>query len=199
MTLSVQFYTMLVMVLMGTAVGMNLDLYHRFLGKERYFSWRRALLDVLFWVVQALLIFYFLLHANEGEMRIYVFLALLFGFYFYRLWGREVFMSTVEKVITFVKHLLRICKQIITLTVFKPVKFILKVLVSLGMIGITTLCSIAIGIFRVIIFPLRWLASPIVSLFIRWFPPSLRKSINSKVDLLKKWVKEWRIFKRKGG
>ena len=74
MTLSVQFYTIVSMILMGVWLGVAVDTYGRFMHPNRW-SILLFLSDILFWIVQSLLVFFVLLQVNEGEIRFYIFIA----------------------------------------------------------------------------------------------------------------------------
>ena len=84
MTLTVQFYTMIAMVAMGVWLGVAMDTYSRFFHPSKSKSLWLYANDVVFWLLQGLLIFYVLYVVNEGELRLYVFLALLCGYAAYR-------------------------------------------------------------------------------------------------------------------
>ncbi|MEH7580287.1 spore cortex biosynthesis protein YabQ, partial [Priestia megaterium] len=60
MSLNIQLYTMLAMVSMGSGLGASLDTYRYFVNRSKSRPWFVFVNDVLFWMVQALLIFYVL-------------------------------------------------------------------------------------------------------------------------------------------
>ena len=64
----------------GSLFGATLDTYNRFLNRNARKRWLVFLNDVLFWILQALFIFYILFSVNFGEVRFYIFIALLCGF-----------------------------------------------------------------------------------------------------------------------
>ena len=68
----------------GQFLGAALDTYNRFLKRSERKPWIVFIHDVLFWVIQGLLIFYVLFLVNEGEFRFYLFLALFCGFAAYQ-------------------------------------------------------------------------------------------------------------------
>ncbi|WP_371932604.1 spore cortex biosynthesis protein YabQ [Bacillus carboniphilus] len=72
MTLSVQFYTIIGMVLVGIWLGLILDTYGHLLNRSMISRWVVFFYDLLFWVLQGLIIFYVLLLINEGEVRLYI-------------------------------------------------------------------------------------------------------------------------------
>lgn len=101
MTLTVQFMSMLSMAAMGVWLGAAIDTYSRFVGKRHSFDSRTALLDLSFWAVQAILIFYILYQVNFGEVRIFVFIALLLGYAMYQALFKSFYNHALEGFITF--------------------------------------------------------------------------------------------------
>ena len=77
MSLTTQLATMLAMIGMGSWLGAALDTYNRFLQRQDRTHWIVLINDILFWIVQGLIIFYVLLLVNEGELRFYIFLSIL--------------------------------------------------------------------------------------------------------------------------
>nr|MDH3175632.1 spore cortex biosynthesis protein YabQ [Bacillus pumilus] len=96
MTLTVQFYTMLSMVAMGIWSGASLDTYKLFVNREKTAKWLLIIHDLLFWPVQGLLFFYVLLLTNEGEFRLYIFLAVALGFSMYQALMKQLYMNILK-------------------------------------------------------------------------------------------------------
>lgn len=143
MTLSVQFYTLLVMIGMGSYFGAALDTYNRFLKRSKRKSWIVFINDFLFWVVQGLFIFYVLFLVNEGELRFYSFLALLCGFSAYQALIKGLFTKCLEAVIHFIIVTLGFIKKSIQTLIFHPIKWLAAGIIFL-------LISLAKGIYLVI-------------------------------------------------
>lgn len=129
MSLNVQFYSMIAMVGMGAYLGMALDTYHRFL----YRGTRNRLIafatDILFWVFQALLVFYVLYLVNEGALRFYLLLALLCGYAAYQSLFRTIYKKILELVIQLVISIYRIIVKLIVIFIVKPIKWIIQVII----------------------------------------------------------------------
>lgn len=121
MTLSTQFLTMLSMIGMGALFGVMLDTYQRFLQRPKRKSWIVFINDLLFWIIQALFVFYVLFLANNGELRFYIFIALLCGFAAYQSLLRDIYRKLLELLITAVVAVYRFIKGAIHLLVYKPV------------------------------------------------------------------------------
>ena len=108
MTLSTQFITMLSMIGMGAFFGAALDTYNRFLQRRKRKSWLVFINDILFWLFQGLFIFFILFHVNQGELRFYIFLALLCGFAAYQSILKQLYLKCLEKLISIVIAVFRL-------------------------------------------------------------------------------------------
>src|SRR5262245_25191931 len=96
MTLSTQFLSMLSMIGMGSLFGMMFDTYQRFLNRPKRNHWIVFFNDLLFWIIQALLIFYILFLVNNGELRFYIFIAILCGFAAYQSLLKGTYLKLLE-------------------------------------------------------------------------------------------------------
>lgn len=112
MTLAIQFQTFLAMLAAGSFIAIQLDVYHRLLPQRVRSKWPQAILDLGFWIVQAVLVFYVLFNMNDGELRIYIFIAILFGFWVYWLTFRPVFLQLLEGIITVVDGIYRFIRKV---------------------------------------------------------------------------------------
>src|SRR5919205_1257688 len=101
MTLSTQFLTMLSMIGMGSLFGAMFDTYQRFLNRPKQ---------------KRLIIFYTLFLVNNGELRFYIFIALICGFAAYQSLFKGIYLRLLEFLIQ---------------TIISLVKFIIKVLLSI--------------------------------------------------------------------
>jgi spore cortex biosynthesis protein YabQ len=208
MTLSVQFYTMLAMVGMGSVFGATLDTYNRFLNRKIRRRWLVFLNDVLFWILQALFIFYILFSVNFGEVRFYIFVALLCGFAGYQALLKALYKALLERTIqgciSFYNFLVKMVKNLI----YSPIKWLVLLLVTI-LIGfgkgiwavISALTKAIIAILKIVFTPLLWVVKLISSLI----PKNLKKFVEKLynklagylfpfVKVIKTMVKKW--FKR---
>jgi len=103
MSLTIQFYTMVAMIAMGSFIGASMDTYHRFFKRDQRKIWLAIINDVLFWILEALLLFYILFLVNKGEIRFYIFLALLCGYACYQSLLKGIYLHLLERLIIVVK------------------------------------------------------------------------------------------------
>jgi spore cortex biosynthesis protein YabQ len=156
MTLTTQFYTMLSMIGMGALFGATLDTYNRFLNRSQRRRWLVFLNDLLFWVLQALAIFYILFSVNFGELRFYIFIALLCGFAGYQALLKQGFLHLLEKLILFFISLYNLLVSMVKKLVYSPIKWLVVLLITLVL-------SLAKGLLKTVIFLLKMVYS-----IVRW-------------------------------
>jgi spore cortex biosynthesis protein YabQ len=164
MSLTTQFLTMLTMIGMGSYLGAAVDTYSRFLQRQKRAHWVVFINDILFWVIQGLIVFYVLLSVNEGELRFYIFLALLCGYAAYQSLFRAVYLKMLEFVIqtyvTMYRFVVRTCYYVIV----RPLQFMFQLLLALLMTSgrilfmmANMLYKLVKMILRITFLPIKWL------------------------------------------
>jgi len=190
MTLSTQFITMLVMFSSGLYLGMAIDTFRRF---ERNWKGKHVLtyaLEILFWILQGLVIFYFLFIANQGELRLYIFLSILCGYAAYQSLIRSTYMKFLEVLINWIAATIRFGRRMFILLVYRPIQWVILLIIRLLM-GIW---AILIWLFWVLL-KVIWYPIRLIGRIIWWFIPKnaknyLRKlaGIYSKIkNIILKW------------
>ncbi|WP_174881884.1 spore cortex biosynthesis protein YabQ, partial [Metabacillus niabensis] len=131
MSLTTQFYTMLAMVGMGGWLGAALDTYGRFLKRPLRARWVVFINDLLFWLVQGLILFYLLLLVNEGELRIYIFLAVLCGYAAYQSLLKKIYLQLLELFIQTSLTIYRLFIRAGQLMIVKPIVGTIQLLIAI--------------------------------------------------------------------
>ncbi len=183
------------MVAAGTWLGASIDTYRRFARQPRpSLSWVTVLNDFLFWLIQGLLIFYVLLKVNEGEMRFYIFLALLCGYAAYQAVFQRWYLRILEIGIQTSIAIFRFIRTLILTIFINPIKWLLKLLYSLVIMVISVILSILSFLFRLIVRPIRWLGKLVYKL------SRLDRLVNSikKTKWVKKAVAFWKFIRTRG-
>ncbi|MGP7819519.1 spore cortex biosynthesis protein YabQ [Niallia sp. 01092] len=164
MTLSVQFMTMLAMVGMGLLFGLCLDTYQYFLKRPE----RKRIIvffhDLLFWIFQALLIFYVLFLVNQGEVRVYIALALVLGFAFYQSIVKTPYLRSLKWFISISVQFYHFIVKLLITIVYKPIRSLVLLLVSIMIIlfkGLMALSKFVVTVLRFILkilfMPIKWI------------------------------------------
>lgn len=83
--------------------------------------------DILFWILTGVLILYFIFTYNNGEIRFYMFIAILLGILLYISLISKFFIKTNVTIINFIKM------AIITIftIILMPFKFLLKLIMRI--------------------------------------------------------------------
>ncbi|MEE3955409.1 spore cortex biosynthesis protein YabQ [Peribacillus frigoritolerans] len=193
MTLTIQFYTLLAMIGMGSGFGAALDTYSRFLNRSERKRWIVFIHDFLFWIIQGLLIFYVLFLVNEGEFRLYLFLALLCGFSAYQALFKGFYQRFLEFLIILVIKLARFIANSVHMLIFLPIKWvivsILAIIIGIGKFVLTLLTwagKILLFILNIFWKPLKWILTYIWNLLPVFVTKNVGKFYNKGKGILLK-------------
>lgn len=200
MSLTTQFYTMIAMIAMGSYFGIALDTYKRLFQRSKRKLWFVFLNDILFWILQALIIFYILYIVNNGEIRFYIFLALLCGFAFYQSLLKNFYTRMLEWNIQFTIKTYQFITRLIQVTIIRPivviVTFVFSVFLGFGQFLLRLfkrIVKILWWIIRLIFKPFMYLARLIWKLL----PNSVRIGVSRVLEIIVKlfqWMKH--LFKK---
>jgi spore cortex biosynthesis protein YabQ len=180
MTLSTQFFTLLSMIGMGSLFGAMFDTYQRFLNRPKRKQWIVFFNDLLFWIIQAVIIFYTLFLVNNGELRFYIFLALICGFAAYQSLFKGSYLRLLEFTIKTVIAISRLIRKTFQLLIFKPIlgliQLVIIIIIAIGR-GLLTLVKfiskVLLLIVKIILFPIQ----KILLVFWKLLPKSIKKSV----------------------
>ncbi|RRN68267.1 spore cortex biosynthesis protein YabQ [Peribacillus simplex] len=193
MTLTTQFYTLLAMIGMGSAFGAALDTYSRFLKRSERKRWIVFIHDFLFWIIQGLLIFYVLFLVNEGEFRLYLFLALLCGFSAYQALFKGFYQRFLELLIILVIKLARFITDAVQMLIFLPIKWlivsVIAIIIGLGKFVLALLKwagKILLFILNIFWRPLKWILTYIWNLLPVFVTKNVGKFYNKGKGILLK-------------
>ncbi|MGJ7913668.1 spore cortex biosynthesis protein YabQ [Neobacillus sp. LXY-1] len=206
MTLSTQFLTMISMIGMGSLFGAMFDTYQRFLNRPKRKSWIVFINDLLFWMIQALIIFYALFVVNNGELRFYIFIALICGFAAYQSLLKGTYLQLLELVIKTTLTIARLIRKTFLLFIYKPIvsliQFLLFILLSLGS-GLLTLVKLIYKVVAIVVKLILGIIKKILIILWKLLPKGLKKSVEKLYNktagnfkgignYIIKWVNKWK-------
>lgn len=211
MSLTTQFYTMLTMVGMGGWIGVALDTYGRFLKRPLRARWVVFINDFMFWVVQGLILFYLLLLVNEGELRIYIFLAVLCGYAAYQSLFKQIYLRILEQLIQTSISIYRLIIKVGQVMIVKPIVGLVQLLIVILLGTLNFLWRLIKWAFQFIYSLVKILLAPVrILLRLLWklVPKTIRnfltrnitklaglmKKIKNIISKLKSW---WLRIKKK--
>jgi len=209
MTLSTQFFTMLSMIGMGSLFGAMFDTYQRFLNRPKKKAWIVFINDLLFWIIQALLIFYTLFLVNNGELRFYIFIALVCGFAAYQSLFKGIYLRLLEMVIQFVIAIVKFLKKTFQLLIYKPVVGLIQLVITIGLVLGRGLFTLVKFVFKVLLLLLKIILVPlkkIMLLFWKLLPKGIKKIVEKLYNrtagnfmkirnYINKWINKWKSRK----
>jgi len=172
---------MLSMVGMGTLFGAMFDTYQRFLNRPKRKHWIVFFNDLLFWIIQAIIIFYSLFLVNNGELRFYIFIALVCGFAAYQSLFKGVYLWLLELLISIGVTIYRFLKSTILLLIFKPVVGIARITTFMILLLGRGLFTLVKFIFKVLLFIVKYvILKPFQKLFLviwKLLPKGIKKTV----------------------
>ncbi|KYD00913.1 hypothetical protein B4102_3448 [Heyndrickxia sporothermodurans] len=171
---------MLAMISMGSFFGATLDTYNRFLKRSVRKRWIVFIHDVMFWLLQGLLIFYILFLVNFGEIRFYIFVALVCGFAAYQALMKTTYLKLLETIINITIAIVSFLKDLFTTIIYNPLKWMIILFITI-LVGIGKgSYSLVQFILKMILLMVKILFKPIIWIcktFWRVFPTSVKKYI----------------------
>ncbi|MGE6261263.1 spore cortex biosynthesis protein YabQ [Heyndrickxia sporothermodurans] len=180
MSLATQFYTMLAMISMGSFFGATLDTYNRFLQRGKRKRWIVFINDILFWLLQGLLIFYILFLVNFGEIRFYIFVALVCGFAAYQAIMKTTYLKLLEAIISLTISIVQFLYNLLKTIIYNPIKWLIFLLITIILgIGkgiytlVQTILKVLLLVVKILLKPIIW----IFHIFWRAFPTPVKKYI----------------------
>lgn len=193
MTLDIQIWTMASMMLSGVALGMLYDAYRVVSGEFRFPRWTIPPLDILYWAVGTIAVFRVLYLSNGGEVRLYVFLALMIGVSGYFAFFSGLITAIVRFAAAAVKQGVRWMLRLGDMLLIRPIVALYRLIVAI--LGFFAFLSTFLFKFMLqLLYPLwkfatwagralgaklsRWIGAD------RWLPP-----LKAKVHRLKFWQK----------
>lgn len=174
MTLETQWLTVAVMLLSGLGMGAVFDGYRVVSNELRFPRWWLPVLDVVYWMVSAVMVFRMLYASNNGEVRAYVFLGLAVGVIFYSWLLSKPVIGLVKWLIEAVRALISFIWKLIHVIVVKPILLLykmVKVILGFGSALTIFLLKIVVQLVRPIWLLLLWLLKPVTRPLGRWLAP----------------------------
>jgi len=120
LSMSGQAWLFLSTVLVGMAVGFFYDCFRVLRKVVRHAAITVQLEDIIFWLAATVLVFYFMLHRNFGEIRPFAFIGIVCGAVLYFATISKVVVKVAVIVINFVKKIIATVVGIIIM----PLRFI---------------------------------------------------------------------------
>ncbi len=187
MTIEIQFASFITMGIVGFYLGCMFDTNERIIQAIKGSRIVKGLCQLVFWLIQSMIIFYLLVKVNGGQVRLYFIIAIIFGYWLYFLRFRKVYQRTLARIIQLIKAILLFIKKTITTIIIKPIK--LLVLAFLTVINLVIM--MVLKLFSFLLIMIGWLFRPILLII----PKNVRKYLVSLSKMCSKIIE--RVLNRK--
>ena len=129
-----QAYLFLIFILNGILIGILFDIFRILRRSFKTPNFVTYIEDTLFWIMSTLSVIYSLFVFNNGEIRGYIFIGIIFGIAIYMLFFSRIVMKISVKVISIFKEIFKFIFKILSYPVriiLNPLKFLMKKVFSL--------------------------------------------------------------------
>jgi spore cortex biosynthesis protein YabQ len=191
-TLQVQFISLIWMIGSGIIMGVVFDIYRVLQRKFRVRGWLISIFDLLYWIAATIFVFSVLVASNDGQLRFYIFAALILGIWIYfKKWS-----SFTIRIMLWLIHVIEIGIKwilvIIDTLVIRPLMFILFLGAWVGHIGMTIVFFLGKLIYT-LLSPIGYVIRPLKSLSLWLSEPIINRLNPVRKILIKVYhqVKQW--------
>lgn len=186
---------MIAMIVMGGWLGAALDTYGRFLKRPKRASWVLFINDILFWIVQALLFFYVLLHVNEGQLRFYIILAVLCGYAAYQSLFKNLYLKVLDFMIKASVWTYMFFYRLVIILIVRPIKMLIQFIIATTLFLGRLLLKVLKIILIVLYTPIKWICQILWRFVPQKFKIFFRRIAGfliRKKNIIVKWWKNFR-------
>lgn len=187
MNLQTQWLTLLWMLASGGILGIAFDSYRVISGQFRFPRWSMHVLDMIYWLISSLFVFRALYHANQGQLRFYVFLGLFIGVWIYFLFLSVLTERFMVMLIKIVKWVYGVIVRIIQICMITPILWLFKLIKWL--LGLTWIVLLFLG--RITLSPVwrlvAWIGRPVMRKL--RIPDKLAMIRNKMVKIWTRWTR----------
>jgi spore cortex biosynthesis protein YabQ len=193
-TLQVQFISLIWMIGSGIIMGVVFDVYRVLQKKFRIKGWLISMLDLLYWTGATVFVFLVLLSSNDGQLRFYIFMALIAGLWIYFKKWSSLTIQIVLWLIQVIEIGIKWMLILIDALVIRPLMFIVFLGAWVGHVGMTAVCFIGKVIY-IIFSPISFLLRPLIFFFLWLGKPIAIRMNPAKIMLTKCYYKVIQWFK----
>lgn len=129
MELQAQYATAILMSVAGATLGAVYDMYRTCIKEWRFLRIYSALLDLSFWGFAVLFVFTLLLGANDGDVRIVVFVLLSLGWLVYYYTAHALVVASTRLVVRVLYQVLWFIYRMFVIVFVMPLVYVFKVFV----------------------------------------------------------------------
>ena len=119
---------MLLFILTGIVIGVLFDIFRIIRRSFKTPDFLTYIEDILFWLLTGIILLFTIFTFNNGEIRLYIFVSLLFGLTIYLLTLSKLFIKINVKIIGIIKKIvcypIKLIYNFIKRFIFRPIIFV---------------------------------------------------------------------------
>lgn len=123
-----QLINMLLFILTGIVIGVLFDIFRIIRRSFKTPDFLTYIEDILFWLMAGIILLFTIFTFNNGEIRLYIFVSLLFGLTIYLLTLSKFFIKINVKIIEIIKKIvcypIKLFYNFIKRFIFRPIIFV---------------------------------------------------------------------------
>lgn len=112
---------MLAMFAAGLMIGLLLDIVRIVRDRFHIQLWLKSLMDLLYWLLSAILVFYLLWWSNGGQLRFYVFVMIGSGFLLYLRFVSAQMQKILLRIVGFSERLVKTALFLLNRIIWRPI------------------------------------------------------------------------------
>lgn len=123
-----QLINMLLFILTGIVIGVLFDIFRIIRRSFKTPDFLTYIEDILFWLMAGIILLFTIFTFNNGEIRLYIFVSLLFGLTIYLLTLSKFFIKINVKIIGIIRKIvcypIKLIYNFIKKFIFRPIIFV---------------------------------------------------------------------------
>lgn len=167
------------MVVGGMYLGFANETYRRLIGRRNISTVFVYFFEVSFWLLQTAILFYVLYRVNFGEIRFYIFLAILLGFSIYVVMFQSLYRRILEIIIETIKQITYLIIRTIDTLIIAPIKWLISLFVTVVTYTLYLLFKIVLFLLRVIFYPIKL----VIKLLEKLLPEKVLKNVTKTLEI----------------
>lgn len=178
----------------GWVMGIVYDVYNTVTSASKWLRWLRPVLDLSFWCLSAVSVYYVSFITDSGRFRIYTFALLLIGYMVYRTLLHHRVVSSAFTIMRMIRNVIRAVASLVTVVVIRPIGWLLQLTAALVRPLYRLLCTVEDLLFAVTVFWLKVLTFPLRPMW-KYFGADAFEKFSNKWEgmwiRVSKWLKNW--------
>lgn len=199
MNLSIQFVTLFTMIAGGFYLGLAKDTLRRFAPLWENSIFLKYGIEITFWLMNTVILYYVLFLVNAGELRAIIFVAVLLGFSMYQALMSTIYLRILETFIRVGTTFFSWIGRLGSLLLIRPIRFIFRTLKKCILMIFNGTLFVILFILKIAFSPFKWIGKRVYAMLptkITKFFPTREQIYSIMKNIANFWKKIWSYRRR---